>query len=47
MQDFETLLQQIVEQCLNDGADPAAMIEYLRDTANAIEADIEAGAYEE
>jgi len=44
--DFEMLLQQIVEQCLEEGEDPAAMVAYMREVAEGIEADIEAGAYE-
>lgn len=47
MDDFEMLLQQIVEQCLELNADPAAMAAHLREIAEAIEADIEAGAYAE
>ena len=44
--DFEMLLQQIVEQCLEAGEDPAAMVAHMREVAEGIEADIEAGAYE-
>ena len=47
MDDFETLLQQIVEECLNAGVDPQRMLEYMRRTADEIEADIAAGAYAE
>lgn len=47
MDAFEMLLQQIVEQCLENNADPAAMAAHLREIADEIEADIEAGAYEE
>lgn len=43
--DFEMLLQQIVEQCLEAGADPIAMVAHMREVAEGIAADIETDEY--
>lgn len=47
MEDFEMMLQQVIQHCLDVNVDPAAMIAHLREVADEIEADIEVGAYEE
>jgi hypothetical protein len=48
--EIESMLQLTVEQLLNEdgvGCDPAALAAALREFAEMIEADIEAGAYAE
>lgn len=45
--DIEMMFQGLIEQALNDGADPEALASYFQDIAETIRADIEAGAYEE
>lgn len=47
MEDFETMLQQVIQHCLDLNVDPHKMVEHLRETADEIEADIEIGGYEE